>query len=241
MGALRNLKFRSADSACEMPAHFNAATAIRSRTMLLFSDSSSSQTVLDGEHGSVRYFPAAVPAARARDWFDQLRDVVPWGAFRRQMYDREVDVPRLVAVYDLDIAELPAALGEARTVVQELSAHVFNSVGLNRYRDGNDSVAPHNDRLDDLIEGAPIALLSLGSTRRFVLQTKTTPRRHLDLDLEPGSVLVMSYATQLHLNHGVPKTRERVGERISLAFRDRPRGDGQPRRRSAYYPADNAR
>ena len=209
--------------------------------MMLFSESSSSHTVLDGAQGSVRYFPAAVSAPQAQRWFEQLRDAVPWGAFRRQMYDREVDVPRLVAVFDLDVPELPAAVGEARAVVQELSAHVFNSVGLNRYRDGNDSVAPHNDRLEDLTEGAPIVLLSLGATRRFVLQTKSAPRRHQDLDLEPGSMLVMSYATQLHLNHGVPKARERVGERISLAFRDRPRDGERLRRRSPYYPASPAR
>jgi alkylated DNA repair dioxygenase AlkB len=206
--------------------------------MMLFPESTP-HTVLDGELGSVRYFPAAVPQALAQRWFEQLCVEVPWGAFRRQMYDREVNVPRLVSVYDLDASELPAAIRAARAVVQDVSAHVFNSVGLNRYRDGNDSVAPHNDRLDDLTEGAPIALLSLGATRRLVLHTKNMPRRRLDLDLESGSVLVMSYATQLHLNHGVPKTREAVGERISLAFRDRPRGDDRPRRRSAYYPADN--
>jgi len=54
------------------------------------------------------------------------------------------------------------------------------------------------------------------------MTTKAVPRRHLHLDLEPGSLLVMSYDTQLHLDHGVPKARAAVGERISLAFRDRP-------------------
>jgi len=208
--------------------------------MMLFPESTP-HTVLDGEYGSVRYFPAAVPEVVAQQWFEQLLAEVPWGAFRRQMYEREVDVPRLVSVYDLDAPELPAAIRAAQQIAQHVSAHTFNSVGLNRYRDGSDSVAPHNDRLDDLVEGAPIALLSLGATRRLVLQTKNTPRRHLDLDLESGSVLVMSYATQLHLNHGVPKTRERVGQRISLAFRDRPRGEDRPRRRSAYYPADSTK
>jgi len=199
----------------------------RIRSNMLF-PATSPYTVLDGEHGTVRYFPGVVAPDDAARWFEQLRAQVPWGALRRQMYDREVDVPRLVAVYDLDAADLPAAIGAARAEVERVGEHAFNSVGLNRYRDGNDSVAPHNDRLDDLIEGAPIALLSLGATRRFVLQTKATPRRHLDLDLEPGSVLLMSYVTQVHLNHGVPKTRERVGERISLAFRDRARDE--PRR-----------
>ena len=181
-----------------------------------------SHTVLDDESGSVRYFPDCVTPALAQRWFETLREQVAWNSFRRVMYEREVDVPRLVATFDLNAADLPEPIRAARAVAERFSAHVFNSVGVNRYRDGNDSVAPHNDKLDDLVHGAPIALLSLGSVRRFTMTTKTTPRRHLHLDLEPGSLLVMSYDTQLHLDHSVPKTRTGVGERISLAFRDRP-------------------
>jgi len=179
-------------------------------------------TVLDGELGSVRYFPDCVPSDLAREWFEALLREVPWTSYRRQMYDREVDVPRLIGTYDLDAPGLPPAIGAARALVERISSHVYNHVGVNRYRDGNDSVAPHNDKLDGLVAGAPIALLSLGSTRRFVMHTKRTPRRRLQLDLAPGSLLLMSYETQLHLDHGVPKTKAAVGERISLAFRDRP-------------------
>jgi len=181
-----------------------------------------SHTVLDGEFGSVRYFPDCVSPHVAREWFEALLEQVPWAAYRRQMYDREVAVPRLVATYGLDAADVPQPIRAAREVAERISSHVYNSVGMNLYRDGNDSVAPHNDKLDGLVRGAPIALLSLGSTRRFTMHTKTTPRRHLRLDLAPGSVLLMSYDTQLHLDHGVPKTRTAVGQRISLAFRDRP-------------------
>jgi alkylated DNA repair dioxygenase AlkB len=190
----------------------------------------SSHIVLDDERGCVRYFPDSVPSALAQTWFETLRDGVAWSSFRRMMYEREVDVPRLVATFDLDAVDLPEPVRAARCIAERLSAHVFNSVGVNRYRDGNDSVAPHNDRLDDLVRGAPIALLSLGSARRFTITTKALPRRHLHLDLEAGSLLVMSYDTQLHLHHSVPKTRTAVGERISLAFRDRP----TPRRARAW-------
>jgi alkylated DNA repair dioxygenase AlkB len=95
----------------------------------------------------------------------------------------------------------------------------FNSVGLNLYRDGRDSVAPHNDHLDEIRNGFPIALLSLGATRRMTIRAKEPPKRVMHVDLEPGSLFVMDYATQLHYTHGVPKTTEPVGERISLAFR----------------------
>jgi alkylated DNA repair dioxygenase AlkB len=95
----------------------------------------------------------------------------------------------------------------------------FNSVGLNLYRDGRDSVAEHNDHLDEIVEGFPIALVSLGASRRMTIRAKKPPRRVMHIELEAGSLLVMSYETQLHYVHGIPKTREPVGPRISLAFR----------------------
>ena len=93
---------------------------------------------------------------------------------------------------------------------------------MNLYRDGRDSVAPHNDHLYELREGFPIALLSLGATRRMTIRAQTAPRRTLHVDLVAGSLLVMDYATQLHYTHAVPKTTATVGERISLAFRVKP-------------------
>jgi alkylated DNA repair dioxygenase AlkB len=103
----------------------------------------------------------------------------------------------------------------------------FNSVGLNLYRDGHDSVAPHNDHLDEIRKGFPIALLSLGATRRMTIRAKEPPRRATHIELEAGSLFVMDYRTQLHYTHGVPKTTDPVGERISLAFRvKRPRPTG---------------
>lgn len=140
------------------------------------------------------------------------------------MYEREVDVPRLVGHYRLEppSASIPGAiLNAARFVTEKLGAP-FTSVGLNLYRDGRDSVAPHNDHLGDLRPEFPIALVSLGATRRMTIRAKAAPRRVIHVDLDDGSLLVMDYATQLHYTHAVPKTTEPVGERISLAFRVRP-------------------
>ena len=127
----------------------------------------------------------------------------------------------MVASYRLDppSAATPAAILEADARV---TAHVgapFNGVGLNRYRDGRDSVAPHNDHLNEIRKGFSIALVSLGAARRMSIRAKLAPRRVMQVDLEPGSLFVMSYATQLHYTHAVPKTAGQVGERISLAFR----------------------
>ena len=163
-------------------------------------------------------------AATSRRWFDALRQGVAWKAERRRMYDRDVDVPRLTGHYRLEPPDpgLPPAIAEAARVVVARTEVPFNSVGLNLYRDGRDSVAPHNDHLDVLVEGFPIALLSLGGPRRMTIRAKEPPRRAFHVDLAPGSLLLMSYATQIHYLHGVPKTKEAVAERISLAFRVKP-------------------
>jgi alkylated DNA repair dioxygenase AlkB len=182
----------------------------------------SSETLLaDDERGRIAYTARFVDAATAEGWFAELRTGVNWRAERRMMYDREVDVPRLVGHFRLDPAPglMPSAiLDAARRVIDGLSVP-FNSVGLNLYRDGRDSVAPHNDHLSEIRKGFPIALVSLGATRRMTIRAKAQPRRVIHVDLESGSLFVMDYATQLHYTHGVPKTTDPVGERISLAFR----------------------
>lgn len=173
---------------------------------------------------SIRYRPGVVDPASAERWFEALRDGIAWQAQRRPMYDRVVDVPRLTASWRLGDPALPAVLREAAAVVRAEVEAPFNAVGLNHYRDGNDSVAPHGDKLHILVPRHPIALLSLGAVRRMVIRPNRPPRRPLQIDLEPGSLLLMSYDSQLHYEHGVPKTREPVGPRISLAFRLRPLG-----------------
>jgi alkylated DNA repair dioxygenase AlkB len=182
---------------------------------------SGERLLADDERGTIAYIPGFVAAATAAAWFAELREGIKWRAERRMMYEREVDVPRLMAHYDLDppSASTPSPIGQAAACIIKRLAVQFNSVGLNRYRDGRDSVAPHNDHLDELQTGQPIALLSLGATRRMTVRAKTPPARVIHADLEPGSLFVMDYATQIHYTHAIPKTAEAVGERISLAFR----------------------
>jgi len=183
------------------------------------------ETVLvDDERGRVVHTVDFVLADIARAWFDELRELVDWKTQRRRMYDRDVDVPRLQAHFRLAPSADPApdAIRAAADRVIAATGVPFRSVGLNFYRDGRDSVAPHNDHLDEIVRGFPIALLSLGATRRMAIRAKAAPKRVLHVDLAAGSLLVMSYETQLHYTHGIPKTREPVGPRISLAFRVRP-------------------
>ena len=180
------------------------------------------QVLLDDATGRIEYRPAVLAPDVARAWFEQLHAQVPWRQQRRVMYERELDVPRLVASYALDAPALPWPLAEAAALAASEFGAGFNSVGLNLYRDRDDSVAPHNDRLGDLVPGHPIVLLSLGATRRMRIQGKGS-RAKLELDLEAGSLLLMDYETQKHYDHGIPKERAAVGPRISLAFRMRTR------------------
>ena len=180
------------------------------------------QRLLDDATGLIEYRPEVLPEALAGAWFEALQANIPWRHQSRVMYERELDVPRLTASYRLDDPSLPAPLGEAAALARGEFGCDFNSVGLNLYRDRNDSVAPHNDRLGDLVPGHPIVLLSLGATRRMRIQGKAS-RAKLELDLEPGSLLLMDYESQKHYDHGIPKQRAAVGPRISLAFRMRAR------------------
>ena len=177
---------------------------------------------MDDDTGRLVYRAGFVDARTAGRWFDDLLAGVTWRSERRRMYDRDVDVPRRVAGFRLGEGDVPPPIAEAARRARETMGAPFNSAGINLYRDGADSVAPHNDRLYEIVAGFPIALISLGATRLMTIRSKAAPRRSFDLDLEPGSLLEMSYETQLHYDHAIPKTRAAVGPRITLALRVRP-------------------
>lgn len=193
------------------------------------------QTLVDDAERGVRLIQRCVPSAQATEWFDALHAQVPWQAQRRPMYDRIVDVPRLLASYQLgDAPEADAvtvllrgmrdalrATFSSRAETRDLGEVPFDSVGLNFYRDGRDSVAMHNDTLRHLADGWPIVVLSLGGTRRMALRAKDGARASLGFDLRAGDVVAMSHASQRTHDHGIPKTTRVVGPRISLAFRVR--------------------
>lgn len=181
--------------------------------------------LFDDPEGGIRYRPRLVDDVTARRLFEALQSRVAWRALQREMYERVVEVPRLIASYALDAPDRPAEIDEALSIVRRAVDGDFDTVGLNLYRDGRDSVAPHNDTLHALKPGQPIALVSLGDEREMVIAPKPgVAGRRIRLLLEPGSLLVMSHASQYTHEHGVPKTRHPVGPRISLAFRARQPG-----------------
>ncbi|HVI58939.1 MAG TPA: alpha-ketoglutarate-dependent dioxygenase AlkB [Luteimonas sp.] len=182
------------------------------------------QQLLDDAEGGVRYWPSFVDAATAGGWFEALRDGADWRSQRRMMYDREVDVPRLVASHWFDElppdSPLPLAAMLAR--VQGLAPAPYTAAGMNFYRDGRDSVAMHHDKLRMLVPGHPLALVSLGDPRRMRIRAQGDHRDAIEVPLAHGSLLVMSHASQLTHEHGIPKTARPVGPRMSIVFRVRP-------------------
>lgn len=177
------------------------------------------RTVVDDAEGGIRYWPDFIDAALAGHWFEQLCKGAEWQHQRRPMYERVVDVPRLQAWYALQ--DLPAAspLSAMLAAVQMAVPAPYTSVGLNLYRDGQDSVAMHHDTLHMLVPHQPIALVSLGAPRRMNIRGKRDNARALGIDLMPGSLLVMSHASQITHEHGIPKTTRAVLPRMSAVFR----------------------
>ncbi|MFE2087328.1 alpha-ketoglutarate-dependent dioxygenase AlkB [Streptomyces sp. NPDC059460] len=155
--------------------------------------------------------------------FEQLAADVPWKAERRQMYERVVDVPRLLAFYRAGEPLPPPVLDEAR---QALSTHYaaelgepFTTAGLCHYRDGRDSVAWHGDRIGrGAREDTMVAILSVGAPRDLLLR----PCRGGDVvrwSLGHGDLIVMGGSCQRTWEHAIPKTARAVGGRISIQFR----------------------
>ena len=160
----------------------------------------------------------------ADDLFARLVTAVPWRAERRHMYDRVVDVPRLVRFYPED-AELPdPALGVALAALSERYApelgEPLRTTGMCLYRDGRDSVAWHGDTIGrGAAEDTVVAIVSLGSPRALLLRPRGGGGPTLRHDLGHGDLLVMGGSCQRTWEHAVPKTARAAGPRISVQFR----------------------
>jgi alkylated DNA repair dioxygenase AlkB len=107
---------------------------------------------------------------------------------------------------------------EIRQAVQAASGHRFNSVLLNYYRDGRDSMGMHSDNEPELGAEPAIASVSFGAARTFILQHKRT-RQRLKVDLTDGSLLLMAGQLQQNWAHGINKVTRVLGPRVNLTFR----------------------
>ncbi len=182
--------------------------------------------VADG--GFLSYYPDFFPKAEADALFESLRKHIAWkqeqGRFGRSF-------PRLTALYaDSGVTYTysgvtypslvwSAELDGVRRRVVEVAAAPFNSVLLNYYRGGQDSIGFHADDEPELGVNPIVPSISLGAERRFVLRHKQS-KECIEYVLRHGSLLVMGGTLQHHWHHALPKTAAAVGERINLTFRN---------------------
>jgi alkylated DNA repair dioxygenase AlkB len=180
----------------------------------------------------IAYSPAFFSLAGSDRLLQGLVEETPWRQDKIRLFGKEYDQPRLTAWYGdpgksyaysgLHLEPLPwtALLREIKERVEEEARVTFNSVLLNLYRHGQDSMGWHSDDEPELGRNPVIASVSFGGTRRFDLRhrfRKEVPK--VSLELTHGSLLLMSGPTQHFWKHQVAKTARPVEPRLNLTFR----------------------
>lgn len=185
--------------------------------------------VLEG--GDILYYPTFMPRLEAQGCFDTLAAATPWQQDTINFGGKAVLIPRLQAWYGeknsrygysgLALHPLPwtPLLTDLKARVETAAGAVFNSVLVNFYRDGRDSVSWHSDDEKELGGDPVIASLSFGATRRFDLKHRRNKGQKFSCELTTGSLLVMGKGIQQHWQHQVPKQPAITEGRINLTFR----------------------
>jgi alkylated DNA repair dioxygenase AlkB len=176
--------------------------------------------------GWLLYDPAFFQPAEADALFNLLRDSVSW----KQEGRPGRRFPRLTAWFaDPGVSYSYSGVTHHATPwtpeliavkkrAESAAGATWNSLLLNLYRDGRDSIGFHADDEPELGVNPVIGSISLGAERRFILKHPASGEK-IEFRLPHGSLLVMGGASQHHWRHGVPKTKRPVGPRINLTFR----------------------
>lgn len=164
------------------------------------------------------------------NYFEYLKQNVYWQQESMNIYGKKVLFPRLTAWYgDNDKAYTFSGitlnpnpwfpdLMKIKNKIEKIALVDFNSVLLNMYRDGNDSISWHSDSEPELGKNPVIASVNFGDSRVFQLRHKITKEK-IEIELNHGSVLIMQGELQHFWLHQVPKTKLNKKERINLTFR----------------------
>ncbi|MGH1542517.1 MAG: alpha-ketoglutarate-dependent dioxygenase AlkB family protein [Arenicella sp.] len=182
-------------------------------------------------NAELQYFPALFDQDSSDSNFEYLLNDVAWAQEHITLYGKTNKVPRLSAWYG-DAAEMYTYSGitskalpwtdlllHIKRDVESVTGALFNSVLVNLYRDGADSVAWHSDDEPELGENPTIASVSFGQIRPFQLRMKHDHRVKYSLDLAHGSCLLMSGQMQAYWQHQIAKSKKITQARINLTFR----------------------
>jgi alkylated DNA repair dioxygenase AlkB len=160
-----------------------------------------------------------------------LLSTIQWKQETLHIYGRQVKTPRLTAWYGDEgvsytysgrqFLGLPwtKELLDIKARIEPITQTTFNSVLLNYYRDGNDSMGWHSDDEPELGINPIIASVNFGQERRFDLRKTTDHHKKHSVVLADGSLLVMKGDLQHHWQHQVAKSKKAMGARINLTFR----------------------
>lgn len=194
-------------------------------------ETSMQKEVLIKTDGEVILYPFLFSSTESDQLFLDLNDSVKWKQDIIHLFGKTMPLPRLTAWYGDEgksytysgIEQHPEpwnpTLTSIKSKVEEISEVTFNSVLINLYRNGKDSVSWHSDDEPELGKNPIIASVSFGATRRFSLKHKTSKKDKIDLDLPNGSLLLMKGETQHYWQHQIPKNYKLLDRRINLTFR----------------------
>lgn len=196
----------------------------------MFSTEPNQENPIQIDNGSYIYIPNFYKRDKADLFFSDLLNNIVWEQQSMNMYGREVSFPRLTTWYgDVDkpysfsgITLTPHPWNETLKTIKDdiepLAGSKFNSVLLNRYRNGNDSISWHTDAEKELGKNPVIASVNFGQERVFQLKHIETGER-IDINLQHGSLFIMLGELQHYWKHQVPKSKKEMRERINLTFR----------------------
>ncbi len=171
----------------------------------------------------LEYIPGLFSRQESDELLQKFITEAPWKQRTQKMWDKEVLTPRLTAWYGERLEEEPIPwtpeLLMIKAKVEKLAGVEFNSVLLNYYRDGNDSVAWHSDKENVLGKRPVIASVTFGQVRSFDIRRKTDHKEMYSVRLEHGSFLLMKAGLQEDFEHRVAKSTRPMKARINLTFR----------------------
>lgn len=156
---------------------------------------------------------------------------IKWNHDQVYMYDKQVFLPRYSAWYGDDNKSYTYTglkltpnkwnpeLSSIKQDIEKVAGDTFNSVLMNWYRDGQDSISWHKDTEYSLGRNPVIGSVNLGATRRFLLRRIDDHKKKLEIPLGHGTLLLMRGALQHHWQHSVPKQAKVKENRINLTFR----------------------
>ena len=181
-------------------------------------------------NGSIRLARGNVPIPQLDRWFTHLKQDIQWQQPEVTLFGKQHKVPRLTSLYgskryvysgtDQTPNDWTRDLCEIKEMVELWSANTFNSVLLNKYRDGSDAMGWHADN-EPVLGADPIVVsLSLGAARRMRFKHRLLANARFEVTLYHGDLLMMGAGMQQYWQHAIPRQTGISDSRISLTFRD---------------------